>query len=246
MTIANEVLHASQSCNQIVEIGPGKGAITRHFLKKGLDLKLVEIDQDMIRHLVQAFGISPEIIISQNILEVNPYEIHPNKDFILFGNFPYNISSQILFWMLSAHEIIPEMIGMFQKEVAFRICSKPGNKQYGILSVLVQAIYDVEVVLELPSTSFNPAPKVDSAVIRCKVKDNLQLNYNQKIFKRIVKTTFNHRRKMLSTTLKHIVSDRSALNLDIFSKRPEHLSVEDFIYLTNLLEENIVNPKNTN
>jgi len=238
--IADAIAKAAINCKKIVEVGPGKGAISSKLMVSGNAIKFIEIDPDMVYVLINNLNIDPESIVQQNILDTNPFELHDGQPFVLAGNYPYNISSQILFWMMSAHDFIPEMIGMFQKEVAVRICSQPGNKQYGILSVLVQAIYDVKIILRLSAGSFNPPPKVDSAVIRCSKKPNLVIDYNQKLFKRIVKATFNHRRKMISNTLKGIVKDESVFEQEIFRKRPEHLSVEDFIYLTNLLDGNTV------
>lgn len=238
--IADAILKHLPVCKNIAEIGPGKGAISKKLTASDAALKFVEIDPDMVYYLIQNLGIDPNSIVQENILDTNPHKIFDGEPFILSGNYPYNISSQILFWMMSAHEIIPVMIGMFQKELAVRICASPGNKQYGILSVLVQAIYDVRIILKLSAGSFSPPPKVDSAVIECIKKPNLVIDYNQKLFRRIVKATFNHRRKMISNTLKSMVADRTVFEKEIFKKRPEHLSVEDFIYLTNFLEGNIV------
>ena len=238
--ISNAILSSAKGIKNITEVGPGKGAISSRLITSDNQIKFIEIDPDMVYYLIKNLNIDPDHIVQENILDTNPYELFNGEPFVLSGNYPYNISSQILFWMMSAHEIIPEMIGMFQKEVAVRICSEPGNKQYGILSVLVQAIYDVKIILKLSAGSFSPPPKVDSAVIRCSTKPNLVIDYNQKLFKRIVKATFNHRRKMISNTLKGIVKDESVFKEEIFRQRPEHLAVKDFIYLTNLLEGNVV------
>jgi len=235
-TIADTVLNCAGPIGKILEIGPGKGALTKGILSKENELKLVEIDQDMVNYLMSQLNIPAQQIIEDNVLNLNPFDIFQKEPFVLCGNFPYNISSQILFWMLSAHDIIPNMVGMFQKEVAIRIAANEGNKQYGILSVLVQSIYDVELITTLPASSFSPPPKVDSAVIKCSLRKEPIKDLNFKLLKRVVKTTFNHRRKMLRSTLKHILADREVLNQPIFSMRPEHLSVEAFVSLSNKIE----------
>lgn len=234
--IAQSVLECAKAHQRILEIGPGKGALTTHIRNEHDHLKLVEIDPDMVNYLLSNLQFPKKDIIEDNVLNINPYEVFDKAPFVLCGNFPYNISSQILFWMMSAHEVIPSMVGMFQKEVALRIAAKEGNKQYGILSVLVQSIYDVELILELPSNAFSPPPKVDSAVIVCKLRENAFENLNFKVLRRIVKTSFNQRRKMISNTLKHIITDKEILNDPIFSKRPEQLSVEAFVSLSHKIE----------
>ena len=235
-TIADSVLSCAEPVGKILEIGPGRGALTKAINSGEYDLKLVEIDQDMIKILHNNLGFPEEQIIEDSVLNVNPYDTFSGEAFVLCGNFPYNISSQILFWMLSAHKIIPNMVGMFQKEVALRIAAKEGNKQYGILSVLVQSIYDVELILTLPATSFDPPPKVDSAVIVCSLRKEPIENLDFKLLRRIVKATFNQRRKMLRSTLKHIVENREILEDEIFSMRPEQLSVEAFVSLSKKIE----------
>lgn len=235
-TIANSVLKCASPIGRILEIGPGKGALTKGLISEENELKLVEIDQDMVNYLMSQLNIPAKEIIEDNVLNLNPFDVFENKPFVLCGNFPYNISSQILFWMLSAHNIIPNMVGMFQKEVALRIAANEGNKQYGILSVLVQSLYDVEVIITLPASSFSPPPKVDSAVIKCTLRKEAIKDLNFKLLKRVVKTTFNQRRKMLRSTLKHIITDKQILNEPIFSMRPEHLSVEAFVSLSNRIE----------
>ena len=235
-TIADTVLKCAKPIGKILEIGPGKGALTKGILSEENELKLVEIDQDMVNYLMSQLNIPAQQIIEDNVLNLNPFDVFDKEPFVLCGNFPYNISSQILFWMLSAHDIIPNMVGMFQKEVAIRIAANEGNKQYGILSVLVQSIYDVELITTLPASSFSPPPKVDSAVIKCSLRKVPIKNLNFKLLRRVVKTTFNQRRKMLRSTLKHILTDREVLNEPIFSMRPEHLSVEAFVSLSNKIE----------
>ena len=217
----------------VLEIGPGKGALSDMLIESGVNLQCVELDDDMIRILKVKH---PKLrIIQSDVLEINPHEVEDGKAFVLCGNYPYNISSQILFWMLSARDIIPEMIGMFQYEVADRIVSGPGSRKYGILSVLCQAFYDCQLLFEVPPESFTPEPKVNSAVIRLTRNKVDKLECDEKYFKRVVKTAFNQRRKKLSNSLKGLAEDRTIFDNDIFTKRPEHLSVTEFIEITNIL-----------
>lgn len=220
----------------ILEIGPGKGVLTKYLYEKMLRFKSVEADIDMIEFLQSNFpGIDIHLVFS-DILKLDFKEVF-DEEFILFGNFPYNISSQILFKMISNMEKIPVMIGMFQKEVAERIIAKPGNKSYGILSVLTQAHYEGEILFKVKPGSFNPPPKVDSTVIKLTRKENYTLKCNPSLFKTIVKTSFNQRRKMLRNTLKAIVKNHDLLQSSVFTKRPEQLGFEEFVELTNVIEK---------
>jgi len=220
----------------ILEIGPGKGVLTKYLFESKVRFKSVEADIEMVEYLREQFhGISDYIIYS-DILRLNLSEVFEENEFVLFGNYPYNISSQILFQMIKYKEHIPIMIGMFQKEVAERIIAHSGNKQYGILSVLTQAYYSGKITHRIKPGSFNPPPKVDSAVIKLERKENQTLGCNQSLFKTVVKTSFNHRRKMMRNTLKPLVKDPEILKMDIFTKRPEQLNVEDFVKLTNIVE----------
>lgn len=213
----------------LLEVGPGGGALTRHLLKiPGVDFKAVELDDEKVQWLEATY---PEIkgkIIHQSILDMEaPFE----TSFMLVGNFPYNISSQILFKVLDWKAQVDVMVGMFQKEVAQRIAAVHGNKTYGILSVLVQAYYDVEYLFEVGEECFNPPPKVKSAVIRLqKKKQPLQI-VSEKKLALLVKTGFNQRRKMLRNAVRGLF-DEATLTDEIFNKRAEQLSVTDFIKLS--------------
>ncbi len=219
----------------VLEIGPGKGVLTKYLYEENIIFKSVEADLDMIEYLHGKFPGIDIHLIYEDILKLDLNEVFENE-FILFGNFPYNISSQILFKMIDYKNKIPVLIGMFQKEVAERIIANPGNKEYGILSVLVQAYYKGKIIFKVKPGSFNPPPKVDSAVIKLERKDKLELDCDESLFKTIVKSTFNQRRKMIRNTLKSLVNDNEVLKDDFFKKRPEQLSIDDFIELTNKIE----------
>ena len=236
MSIADSAIELSDRY-PILEIGPGQGVLTKYLFERNIRFKAVEADFDMVEYLHSNFEGIGENLIQDDILKVNFNDIFQEEEFIVFGNFPYNISSQILFKMIKYKEKVPVLIGMFQKEVAERIIAKPGNKQYGILSVLTQAHYTGNITHRIKPGSFNPPPRVDSAVIKLERKENFKLNCNESLFKTVVKTTFNHRRKMIRNTLKPLVEDKDFLKTDFFTKRPEQLSVEEFIELTNSIEE---------
>lgn len=221
----------------ILEVGPGKGVLTKYLLESKVRFKSVEADFEMIDYLQNNFQNIEKYLIYRDILKLDFDEAFPNEEFVLFGNYPYNISSQILFKMIQNKEKIPVMIGMFQREVAERIIAKSGNKQYGILSVLTQAYYSGKITHRIKPGSFSPPPRVDSAVIKLERKANTKLGCNESLFKTVVKTTFNHRRKMMRNTLKSLVGNPEVLTMEIFTKRPEHLSVEEFVELTNIVDE---------
>ncbi len=237
--IANYVDHLEKNTN-ILEIGPGRGMLTKYLLNKNLNLKVVEADKDMVDYLDVNLKIPKDSIIFLDFLKLNLTKVFDEAPFIIIGNFPYNISSQIIFKMIESKELVPEMVGMFQREVAERIIASPGSKDYGIISVLTQAYYEGTMLLRLPPSAFDPPPKVNSAVIRL-IRKNIKADYNEKLFKIIVKTCFNQRRKMLRNTLKSLVSEASILNDIFFNKRPEQISVLEFISLTNKLENHINN-----
>jgi len=231
-----EIVRANDAALPLLEIGPGKGALTMRLIGKGQQVHCVEVDEDMVTHLEkQNLKIQ---IIQSDVLDLNPFEVLDGKPFFLCGNYPYNISSQILFWMLSAKDMIPVMVGMYQYEVAERILSEPDSKKYGILSVLCQAYYDCEFLLEVPPESFNPEPKVRSAVIKLTRNKTKELDCDEKLFKRIVKMGFGQRRKKLSNSLKSLSEDRTIYEHSLFTKRPEHLSVQDFVTITQILNKN--------
>jgi 16S rRNA (adenine1518-N6/adenine1519-N6)-dimethyltransferase len=214
---------------QLLEVGPGGGALTKYLLPlKGVTFKAVELDNEKVVYLKHTYADLKDKIIEGSILDIPvPFD----DDFVLVGNFPYNISTQIVFRVLEWKKQVPVMIGMFQKEVAERIVSKPNSKVYGILSVLVQAFYEVEYLFDVPPGSFNPPPKVTSGVIRLKRKANPVEMKSEKAFFTLVKAAFNQRRKMLRNPLKPFF-DAAVLQEAIFTKRPEQLSVEEFAALT--------------
>ena len=225
--------------SKVLEIGPGKGFLTKYLLEKDIDLRLVEADQDMVDHLhlnhIQLHGK----IISEDFLKLNLQHVFPKdqqtanrkQQFSLIGNFPYNISSQIVFKMIDYRDYIPELVGMFQREMAKRIIASPGGKDYGIISVLTQAYYAGEYLFSVSNDNFDPPPRVQSGVIRLRRKTD-ELHCDEKLFKHIVKQAFSQRRKMLRNTLKPFFESKELMEDSYFTKRPEELSVEEFAALT--------------
>lgn len=236
MRIAQSLLKEEGIVN-VVEIGPGKGMLTKYLLDQNINLKVIEADRDMVDYLNMNYPELEGNIIFLDFLKVNMHKVFDGQPFYMIGNYPYNISSQIVFKMLKAKELVPEMVGMFQKEMADRIIAPPGNKVYGVISVLTQAFYEGEMLMKISPGSFSPPPKVQSAVIRLKRKELSELNYDHSLFRQVVKQTFGQRRKMLRNTLKGIIKDPDFLNDPDFQERPEQLSVEDFIYLTNKISK---------
>ena len=222
---------------KVLEIGPGKGMLTKYLLQKKYALLVVEADQDMVQYLKKHYPVLRERIISADFLKIPLDKIFPGEPFGIIGNFPYNISSQILFKMLDYKEQIPELVGMFQKEVAERVVSVPGSKVYGVISVLVQAWYKGEYLFTVDKENFNPPPKVQSAVIRLTRKDQTGIGCDEKLFKSIVKQTFSQRRKMLRNTMKAFLKDNPLLDDPFFTQRPEKVSLEGFVQLTNWVTE---------
>ena len=248
----------------VLEVGPGMGVMTQFLVEKPRPLKVVEIDRESVAYL-KATLFSPEKsltshpspvtpIIEGDFLRMDLHQVFDGQPFVLTGNYPYDISSQIFFKMLDNRDLIPCCTGMIQHEVAVRMAAKPGNKQYGILSVLIQAWYNVEYLFTVEPTVFNPPPKVMSAVIRMTRNKVDHLDCDEQLFKRVVKTVFNQRRKMLRVSLKQLLTDAqlstltshlspltsqpspltSHLNLTL---RPEQLSIADFVALTNMVEK---------
>lgn len=206
--------------------------------EKDRPLKVVELDFESVAYLRENFPQLGDHIIEQDFLKMDLRQLFDGQPFVLTGNYPYNISSQIFFKMLDYKDLIPCCTGMIQKEVAERIAARPGNKTYGILSVLIQAWYSVEYLFTVHEHVFNPPPKVKSAVIRMTRNETKELGCNEQLFKQIVKTTFNQRRKTLRNSISPILEKGNPLSADpIFNKRPEQLSVQDFIDLTNRVEE---------
>ena len=220
----------------VLEIGPGMGVLTKYLLKKPIKTHVIEIDSESVDYLKANYLNLADRVYEKDFLKFDLIEIFKDEPFAIIGNFPYNISTQIVFKTIEMRDQIPEFSGMFQKEVAQRICSKEGSKVYGILSVLTQAFYNAEYLFTVPPHVFNPAPKVESGVLRLKRKDNFTLSCDEKLFFRVVKTAFQQRRKTLRNSLKTFnLSDNLKANV-IFDKRPEQLSVDSFLELTLLIE----------
>ncbi|MBL4861709.1 MAG: 16S rRNA (adenine(1518)-N(6)/adenine(1519)-N(6))-dimethyltransferase RsmA [Crocinitomicaceae bacterium] len=232
--IANQYSQ-SRDCQKVLEIGPGMGALTEHLLSNDLDVWVMEIDTESTAYLHDHFPALKGKIMETDFLKCDLPALMGEEPFSVVGNFPYNISSQILFKCLEHRNQIPEIMGMFQKEVAERIAEKPGSKKYGILSVLLQAYYDIEYCFTVDEHVFNPPPRVKSGVIRCVRNDRDALPCNEILFKQIVKMSFNQRRKTIRNSIKQLIKGKG-LESDLFALRPETLSVEQFIVLTNLVE----------
>ena len=224
----------------VLEIGPGMGVLTKYLLKKDFTTHVIEIDTESVEYLKAHYLNLADKIISKDFLKIDLTEYFGNEQVAIIGNFPYNISTQIVFKTLENRHQIPEFAGMFQKEVALRIAEKEGSKVYGILSVLTQAFYDVEYLFTVPPTVFNPPPKVDSGVIRLVRKENYTLPVNEKLFYKVVKTAFQQRRKTLRNSLKTLNLSDSLREDSIFAKRPEQLSVQEFINLTSKIENDAI------
>ncbi len=223
----------------VLEVGPGMGVLTQYLLEReDIDLKLIEIDTESVEYLLTHFQGMQGKLMEGDFLRLKLEKLFPEK-FAIIGNFPYNISSQIFFKVLDYKDSIPEVVGMVQKEVAERMAEKPGSKTYGILSVLLQAWYDIEYLFTVGSGCFAPPPKVESAVIRLTRNSRTSLGCDEALFKTVVKTAFGQRRKMMRNPLRPLALARGKadiLSRDIFSQRPEQLSVEDFVALTHLLD----------
>lgn len=223
-----------------LEIGPGMGVLTKFLIAKPTETHVIEIDRDSVQYLEKHYPNLHGKIISKDFLKYNINEIFEGKPFAIIGNFPYNISTQIVFKCLELRHQVPEFSGMFQKEVAERICEKKGSKAYGILSVLVQAFYEAEYLFTVGPEVFNPSPKVNSGVLRLRRKENFKLPCNEKLYFSIVKTGFQQRRKTLRNSLKSFQLSDNLKEDAIFDLRPEQLSVEQFIELTQKIEANAV------
>jgi 16S rRNA (adenine1518-N6/adenine1519-N6)-dimethyltransferase len=224
---------------KVLEVGPGMGALTQILLKRDdFETHVIEIDRESVDYLENNYPHLDNKIYSKDFLRIDLKELMGDEPFAIVGNFPYNISTQILFKVLDYKDQIPEVVGMFQKEVAERIAEKPGSKVYGITSVLLQAFYDIEYLFTVDEHVFNPPPKVKSGVIRLVRNDVKQLDCDEKFFKKIIKQAFSQRRKTLRNSLKSLIPESVDKSEDIFSLRPERLSVADFIRLSKLLSVN--------
>lgn len=218
--------------NKVLEIGPGMGVLTKYLLEKPIETFVVEIDTESVAFLEQHYPKLDNHIIAKDFLKYNINEVFQQEPFAVIGNFPYNISSQILFKTIEMRNQVPEFSGMFQKEVAQRICEKKGSKVYGILSVLTQAFYDAEYLFTVNEDVFNPPPKVKSGVLRLIRKPNYKLPCDEKLFFSVVKQAFGQRRKTMRNSLKSMINSDNLKEDSIFDLRPEQLSVEQFIELT--------------
>ncbi len=244
LNIAKDIADTVDSCPSlpILEVGPGMGVLTQYLVQKGRKVKVVELDFESVDYLKENYPQLQEDIIESDFLKMELDKVFDNNPFVLTGNYPYNISSQIFFKMLDYKDLIPCCTGMIQKEVAERIAAGPGSKTYGILSILIQAWYKVEYLFTVHEHVFNPPPKVKSAVIRMTRNETTDLGCNERLFKLIVKTTFNQRRKTLRNSISSILDKQNPLSADpIFNKRPEQLSVEQFVELTNRVEDALKN-----
>ncbi len=246
-TIAQKIADALDyiAFDKLIEIGPGTGMLTKYLLKKPVELYAFEIDRDSVAYLKEHVlnpleNQSRFKIIEQDFLKADLEEILNDNNFGIIGNFPYNISSQILFKTIELRDVVPQFSGMFQKEVAKRICAESGNKTYGILSVLTQAFYETEYLFTVKPQVFNPPPKVDSGVIKLTRRENYKLDCDEKLFFKVVKTAFQQRRKTLRNSLKTFnLSDNLKSDL-IFAQRPERLSYQDFVELTLKIDQDAV------
>ena len=224
----------------VLEVGPGMGVMTQYLVEKPRPLKVVEIDRESVAYLNENFPKLRENILGADFLRLDLNEVFGGQQFVLTGNYPYDISSQIFFKMLDNRDLIPCCTGMIQHEVAVRMAAKPGNKQYGILSVLIQAWYNVEYLFTVEPSVFNPPPKVQSAVIRMTRNEVQHLGCDEQLFKRVVKTVFNQRRKMLRVSLKQLLTENALAVIaqsPFATLRPEQLTIAQFVELTNMIEK---------
>ena len=231
--IADSLLLTEELDGRVLEVGPGQGMLTQFLIEKKHNLVAVEADKDMVAVLNQKYDPLSIKIVFEDFMKVDLSKMFDNQPFSLIGNFPYNISSQIVFKMIENRALVPEMVGMFQLEMAERVVAKPGGKEYGVISVLAQAFYDGKKLFNVDRGCFSPPPNVQSAVIRLTRKENQDLGCDEKLFRNVVKTAFNQRRKMLRNTVRPFFEkDPSVLADTFFNRRPETLSLEEFVRLT--------------
>ena len=238
--IADGLLLTAENGGRVLEVGPGKGMLTQFLVEKKHNLVVVEADKDMVTVLEKKYISLPKEsgqvrikIVFDDFMKFDLAKAFENQQFSLIGNFPYNISSQIVFKMIDNRHLVPEMVGMFQLEMADRVVAKPGGKDYGVISVLAQAYYDGVKLFNVDKSCFSPPPNVQSAVIRLTRKANQDLGCDAILFKNVVKTSFNQRRKMLRNTVRPFFDkDPSVLTDTFFNRRPETLSLEEFVALT--------------
>lgn len=242
LTIARRIADTVDACPglPVLEIGPGMGVLTQYLVTKPREVKAVEIDRESVAYLHETFPTLHDNIIGEDFLRMDLNTVFGGRPFVLTGNYPYDISSQIFFKMLDNRELIPCCTGMIQREVALRMASEPGNKAYGILSVLMQAWYDVEYLFTVDEDVFNPPPKVKSAVIRMTRNGVTDFGCDERLFKRLVKAVFNQRRKMLRVSLKQLFAGAQPsgefFTAEVMTRRPEQLTIAQFVELTNVVE----------
>ena len=237
LSIAERIAHTLDDFKHlpVLEVGPGMGVLTQYLLEMGLDLTVVELDQESVDYLEAAFPQLHGRIIGEDFLKMDLKRLYGDQPFCVIGNYPYNISTQIFFKVLDYRDQVACCSGMLQREVAQRIAEPPGSKTYGILSVLLQAWYDIEYLFTVDEHVFNPPPKVKSGVIRLTRNAVTDLGVDERLFKNIVKLSFGQRRKMLRSSLKPIFgANPSLMEGDVFRQRPEQLGVDDFVALTRL------------
>ena len=259
LNIAKAIADTVDACPDlpVLEVGPGMGVMTQYLVEKPRPFKVVEIDRESVAYLQEHFpeftrneergrrNELPREIISADFLRMDLREVFDGQQFVLTGNYPYDISSQIFFKMLDNKDLIPCCTGMIQHEVALRMASQPGNKQYGILSVLIQAWYHVEYLFTVEPGVFNPPPKVQSAVIRMTRNEVTDLGCDETLFRRVVKMVFNQRRKMLRVSLRQLFNGAQTASPHFFedpmmTRRPEQLSIQEFVELTNKVEKELL------
>ena len=240
LSIAERIAHTLDDFKHlpVLEVGPGMGVLTQFLLDMGLDLTVVELDSESVDYLEVAYPQLHGRIIGEDFLKMDLHELYGDAPFCVIGNYPYNISTQIFFKVLDYRDQVACCSGMLQREVAQRIAEPPGSKAYGILSVLLQAWYDIEYLFTVDEHVFNPPPKVKSGVLRLMRNSVTDLGVDERMFKRLVKLSFGQRRKMLRSSLKSVfMANPTVLEQDVFRLRPEQLGVEDFIALTRLALE---------
>jgi 16S rRNA (adenine1518-N6/adenine1519-N6)-dimethyltransferase len=243
LSIARDIADTVDVCPgmPVLEVGPGMGVLTQFLLRKERPVKVVEIDEESVSYLCRNLPeLGEENIIPDDFLKMHLDRLFSGEPFMLIGNYPYNISSQIFFKMLDYKEFIPYCSGMIQKEVGERLAAKPGSKAYGILSIMIQLWYDVEYLFTVHENVFSPPPKVKSAVVLMKRNGRQELECNEDLLKKIVKSTFNQRRKKMRNSIQQIVGKDSPLLQDpIMDMRPEQISIEEFIELTTKVEREL-------
>jgi len=245
-TIAEKIANTLrfEGYKNVLEIGPGTGVLTKYLVEKDINLVAMELDNESVSYLEEYFPQKNLQILEADFLREDLSDVFGTEQYAITGNFPYNISTQIVFKTLENKEQIPEFSGMFQKEVAQRICAKEGSKTYGILSVLTQAFYEAEYLFTVPPSVFNPPPRVESGVLRLTRKENQQLACDEKMLYRVVKTAFQQRRKTLRNSLKTFNLSDKLKEDTIFGQRPEQLSVAEFVALTQKLEDDAISTNN--